>query len=53
MASIQNYASIQEQGKQMKSPIPLSLRPAIHIQSVKLTISENQWNYRDKIPGLY
>ena len=35
-----------------KSPIPLSFMPAIHIQSVQLTISENQWNYRDKIPRL-
>ena len=35
-----------------KSPIPLSFMPAIHIQSIQLTISENQWNYRDKIPRL-
>ena len=35
-----------------KSPLPLSFMPAIHIQSVQLTISENQWNYRDKIPHL-
>ena len=35
-----------------KSPIPLSFMPAIHIQSLQLTISKNQWNYRDKIPRL-
>ena len=26
--------------------------PAIHIQSLQLTIIKNQWNYRDKIPRL-
>ena len=26
--------------------------PAIHIQSLQLTIYKNQWNYCDKIPRL-
>ena len=33
-----------------KLPKPLSFMPAIHIQTLQLTISKNQWNYHDKIP---